>query len=83
MPPIEPIRKWIESRGLEISPWAIAKSIALKGTLIYQGRKQGLDIQEAVEKHKEEFIDSIAKSMASKIKSSILGGFKQAQAALQ
>lgn len=32
MPPIEPIAGWCAKQGIDISPWAIAKSIAKKGT---------------------------------------------------
>jgi len=32
MPPIEPIAGWCAKNGIDISPWAIAKSIAKKGT---------------------------------------------------
>ena len=31
-PPIEPLKQWIESRGLDMSPYALAKSRAKKGT---------------------------------------------------
>jgi len=31
-PPIEPIEVWVEKRGLDISPYAIQKSIGLFGT---------------------------------------------------
>jgi hypothetical protein len=32
MPPVSAIRAWVAAKGLDISPWAIAKSIAQKGT---------------------------------------------------
>lgn len=32
MPPIEPIAGWCAKMGIDVSPWAIAKSIAKKGT---------------------------------------------------
>jgi hypothetical protein len=35
MPPIEPIAKWIKQRGLDLSPWAVAKSIQKKGIKKY------------------------------------------------
>lgn len=31
MPPIRPIMKWIKRRGLDLNPFAVAKSIAKKG----------------------------------------------------
>ena len=37
MPPIEPIRQWVEAKGLNISPWAIAKKIQREGTRLYRG----------------------------------------------
>jgi hypothetical protein len=35
MPPVEPIAKWIKQRGLNLSPWAVAKSIKKKGIKPY------------------------------------------------
>ncbi len=32
MPPISPIEKWVKNKGIDVSAWAIAKSIAKKGT---------------------------------------------------
>jgi len=37
LPPIEPIREWVEKKGLDISPWAIAKTIQQKGTRLSRG----------------------------------------------
>lgn len=38
MPPIENIRTWIAAKGVEASPWAIAKTIAQQGTKDYRLR---------------------------------------------
>lgn len=37
MPPIEPIQQWVEKKGLDISPWAIAKKIQKEGTQLFRG----------------------------------------------
>ena len=36
MPPVDSIRAWVERAGIDASPWAIAKSIAKKGTRAHQ-----------------------------------------------
>lgn len=36
MPPVDNIRAWLERAGIAASPWAIAKSIAKKGTRAHQ-----------------------------------------------
>ena len=32
MPPVDNIRAWIDTRGLDLSPWAVAKKIAKEGS---------------------------------------------------
>ena len=32
MPPVDPIQRWIDNKGLSLNAWAVAKSIAKKGT---------------------------------------------------
>jgi len=32
MPPVDPIKKWVQQKGLNISPWAIAINIKKYGT---------------------------------------------------
>ena len=39
MPPVGPIRQWVEAKGLSISPWAIAKGIALRGSKDFRDKK--------------------------------------------
>lgn len=39
MPPIGPIRQWVEAKGLNISPWAVAKGIALRGSKDFRDKK--------------------------------------------
>jgi hypothetical protein len=38
MPPIGPIQAWIDAKGLAISAWAVAKTMALKGSKDYRNR---------------------------------------------
>jgi hypothetical protein len=63
MPPIEEIAEWIKIRGLDISPWAVAKSIAKKGSLIHQRKKQGVDLRGEINAHREEFLKRVATQM--------------------
>ena len=39
MPPVDNIRAWVERAGIDASPWAIAKTIAKKGTRAYRQGK--------------------------------------------
>lgn len=36
MPPVGPIESWLASRGLDYSPWAVAKKIAAEGSRDYR-----------------------------------------------
>lgn len=46
MPPVSEIEQWVDSKGLDISPWAIAKTIAAKGTKLYrEGGRSGVITQ--------------------------------------
>lgn len=71
MPPVQRLFDWVRARGLDISPWAVAKSIAKKGTTIFQGRRKGLEIPPIMEKHMTELMenlkDSIMNNMISKM----------------
>lgn len=63
LPPIEEITKWIAQRGLDLSPWAVAKSIQRKGNLIYQKRKRGVDLKGEIEAHREEFLKRVSNQL--------------------
>lgn len=44
MPPIGPIETWVHARGLDISPWAVAKKIAREGSRDFRlGRQNVVD----------------------------------------
>lgn len=81
LPPVQAIEDWIQAKGLDLNPWAVAKSIAKKGTTIFRGR-QGLDVSEAVGKHSEEFMRILARNEAEVIQARIAQSFKKAQEAL-
>lgn len=51
MPPVSDIRAWIEAKGLDLNPYAVAKNIAKKGTQIAQGKKVGLQFEMIVDKN--------------------------------
>jgi hypothetical protein len=63
MPPIEEIAGWIKLRGLEMSPWAVAKSMAKKGNLIFQRKKEGVDLKGEIEAHHAEFLKRVANAL--------------------
>lgn len=44
-PPIDKIAEWVEAKGLEVKPYVIARTIANKGTMLYQrgGNKKAVD----------------------------------------
>lgn len=82
LPPVSAIQDWIKAKGLDLNPWAVAVNMKKKGTTIFRGERQGLDIGSAVEKHRQEFVDSLVNAESLVIKATISNAFKQAQAAL-
>ena len=38
MPPVQPIAAWVAARGLDISAWAVARSIAKRGSKDWRNR---------------------------------------------
>lgn len=83
MPPIQAIEDWIRVKGLDLNPWAVAKSIARRGTSIHRGDREGLDVMEAVNKHKGEFTKELISRETLLIKATIGAAFKRAEEALQ
>lgn len=67
MPPIESIIQWLADKVLKLNPWAVAKSIAKSGTTIFQGRRPGVNIHEAVEKSSEQLAKDIGKAAVLEI----------------
>lgn len=49
MPPVDRIREWVNRAGIEVSPWAIAKSIAAQGTRAWR-RKEANVFTSAIDK---------------------------------
>lgn len=66
-PPIAALEKWIKARNLTMSPWALAKSIAKRGTRTWRGEREGLDLQSALNVSAEDFRKALGKSYADKI----------------
>ena len=81
LPPVQAIEDWIQAKGLDLNPWAVAKSIAKKGTTIFRGR-QGLDVSEAVGKYSDAFMIVLSREKAEVIQARIAESFKKAQEAL-
>jgi hypothetical protein len=77
MPPVEDILAWIKVKGIQsdIKPeqlaWAIAKKIAKSGTDIFQGKREGLDLKNIIDKNKETLKKRILRGTVLEIKSAI------------
>ena len=63
MPPIEPIAKWIKSRGLDLNAFAVAKSIQKKGIKKYPF------ISNEIDKSQEELYDLLLQAYQKDIDS--------------
>lgn len=61
MPPIKDLIDYAAAK--QINVWALAKSIAAKGTLIWQGKKQGIDIKAEIDAHRDEFLKRVGKQV--------------------
>lgn len=77
MPPLEKIMAWVQVRGmnynhkipsgLKSAAYLIARSIALNGTLIFQGKKKGLEVNEAIDVAAEQLNKDIAADTRAQI----------------
>lgn len=77
MPPLEKIMQWIQVRGLNYNhtrpsglksaAYLIARSIARNGTLIYQGKKKGLEVNDQIATAAEQLNKDIAAGTRAQI----------------
>lgn len=68
MPPIQEIAKWVRVRALDMNPWAVAKSIALRGTRIYRNPGLGISIASVIDKN----IKSLGRDIAQDYRDRLL-----------
>jgi hypothetical protein len=72
MPPIKAIEEWIEVKMLSfLNPWAVAKSIAKKGTSIFRGERKGIDIDKILETNREILIKDLADASKFEVQNAI------------
>lgn len=88
-PPIDRILEWIKQRGIvpdDISErslaFLIARKIARRGTEIFQGKRPGLDLKGIVQAAEPEFRKDLIEGSKARYRTSLMGAFKEAQAAL-
>lgn len=81
-PPLEMIRNWIASKGIvprDISMnslvYLIARKISRKGTDIFQNKRVGISLDEAVSKNEPEFVTNITEIGFKKIDAEITKAF--------
>lgn len=68
MPPVESIEGWIKNRGLnDYNPWAVAKSIAEKGTRIFRNKSLGISISEIATKYYDELVRNVQEAYVEKL----------------
>jgi len=86
-PPIEPIRKWIDSKGLSLNKitknglaFIIARKIAEKGTDIYRKKRPGLDVNGIVNQSLPSLKDQLIKAGKIEIKTAIAKALGKQQA---
>ena len=75
MPPIDVIMEWVNIKGLEIDPWAVAKKIARDGTRIYQNRELGLKLEDKVEQLEQNLNERLPEFLSNEIKTQINKAF--------
>ena len=66
MPPIQSIEAWIQIKGLKLNPWAVAMNIKKKGTVIFRDKRKGIDFKQPQQKHMDELMENIRKSITKK-----------------
>lgn len=77
-PPISAILDWIRAKGIQpiditerSLAFLIARKIARQGTDIYQGKREGLDPDEQIEKFVEEFRKNIVSNFRTEVVKSL------------
>ncbi len=76
MPPVANLRVWVLARGMdEKAAWAVAKSIAARGTGIYRGEKKGLAFKAIVEQNLPELAKDIGELHAQLVASTLVEAF--------
>lgn len=85
-PPIQPIMDWIESKGLDLEgitkkslAFIIARKIARKGTDIYQGKRDGIDLKGIVKKYQPTYKEDLVKAGKIEIKTAIRKALSKGQ----
>jgi hypothetical protein len=72
MPPIQSMEDWIRVRGFsDYDPWAVAKSIAANGTLIYRDKTKGVSIGAIATKYIPALLKNITQSTVLGIQNAI------------
>lgn len=71
LPNVQAIEEWIKVKGLDLNPWAVAKSIAKKGTVIFRDRNKGLQLDKIVMANKAFFLEELAGNLSKQVISSI------------
>jgi hypothetical protein len=73
-PPISAIIDWIRNKAIQATDiperslaFIIARKIAEKGTDIYQGRREGVNVEDRIKELVKEFRDNLAKNVKGEI----------------
>jgi hypothetical protein len=78
-PPVSAIRDWLKSKGLDLNEYAVQKSIAKKGNVIYQtyhGSNDGLFSEVVNDQVLDAFTEKLAGLWAAEVSSELMKGFK-------
>ena len=68
LPPIENIMLWLKLKNKsDVSPWAVAKSIALKGTRMYRNETNPLSLEDIMRDARAELILNLLKGTKEEI----------------
>jgi len=67
LPPIEAIQRWILLKHLKLNAWAVAKSIAKKGTRAFRQPSHRLNIDAQAEIYKRELLENLGNAYSALI----------------
>lgn len=76
LPPLEAIRDWVTSKGIEQKHiFPIAKKIANEGTRIFKGEAEGIDFVGIFEDERNKFMREFADEQSEEIADAIISSF--------
>jgi hypothetical protein len=76
-PPMAAIERWVDSKGLQVDPYVIARGIARQGSRIYRNRSLGIELDKKNQAISEDIKRDLPTFMSNLIKTEVNKAFKK------